>query len=364
MPPNMVIGAQAELDAQGAHATATQPLLATSQIPQHLQFPLTKWRPRTGLTMTQFKWRRDVNRLLAAFGLQPSAVLEEQPQIHVASPPSRTYPNTRIKTESDAADEQLVADQTDKVARWQRVNTAIYWHVLPSIEIDGAHFLDDSATVDSYSSGQLANGRGLVQWALGFVDVSEFAAQLLISNELGSVKLKADATLAQLAVHLQKMQQVWLLTTAATATTETDGAAALGQLYEYILRSMPTTYSNSAGMHLVSLRTWFADRVTEFKSGGGQLIDTFKKASQVLLRHGATLGVVSGTAVPEGNLLAVLSKPDGVTWKLDWAGKQQKVVQKCMCCSTRAAGRGAGGFFVGKTGLHIHIQTLFRCSNV
>ena len=57
------------------------PLLATGPVPQQSLFPITKWRPRTGLTLTQFKFRRDLTRLLAAFGLQPEALYEEQPTL-------------------------------------------------------------------------------------------------------------------------------------------------------------------------------------------------------------------------------------------------------------------------------------------
>ena len=167
---------------------------------------MTQWRPRTGLTMTQFKFKRDLIRLLAAFGLPPDALYESQPHIQVASA-QNAHPKTRLKTERDDADDQALAEQTERLALWQRVNTAVYWHLVPAIVIDGPHFLEDSAVLDSYTSGQLANGRGLALWALAFADVSEFSAQLLIANELAGVKVKPDATLAQLAVHLQKMNR-------------------------------------------------------------------------------------------------------------------------------------------------------------
>ena len=206
--PNMVSMVQTtELDSSGTQSTAaTTPLLATSPIPQHSLFPMTKWRPRTGLTMTQFKFKRDLHRLLAAFGLTPAALEEEPPQIYVNS---RSRPNRRNATADDDTDDDAtsVAAQTSQLTRWQRVNTAIYWHLVPAIEIDGTHYLEDTATIDSFVSGQLANGRGLARWACGFVDVSEFSAQLLLANELGTVKLAGDARLSQLLVHPSKMHQ-------------------------------------------------------------------------------------------------------------------------------------------------------------
>ena len=97
LPPNMVTAQEAGpglSNCPGMTATdITTPLLATGPVPQHHLFQVTKWRPRTGLTMTQFKFKRDLTRLLAAFGLPPGALDEEQPQIQCEAH-SPTYNRT------------------------------------------------------------------------------------------------------------------------------------------------------------------------------------------------------------------------------------------------------------------------------
>ena len=62
-------------------------------------------------------------------------------------------------------------------------------------------------------------------------------------------------------------------------------------LYKYLLKSMPTTWSAAKpdGMHLVSLRTWLANRITEFESGGLPLYMDFDAALKEILRHQVTI---------------------------------------------------------------------------
>ena len=149
------------------HAAATQPLLATSAVPATSLFPVHKLRPRDGLTMDRHKFQRDAAALMAAFGLPPEAVHDNAPTIRV-SPSSASRNNARGAAASDLPSLQ---SQLGHLAAWQRVNTALYWHLLPAIDLDGPHYLEDTATVNSFVSGQRASGRKLLRWALGFGDV-------------------------------------------------------------------------------------------------------------------------------------------------------------------------------------------------
>ena len=295
------------------HAAATQPLLATSAVPATSLFPIHKLRPRDGLTMGRHKFQRDALALLAAFGLPPEAVNEEPPAIRV-SPSSSSSASRNNSVGAAAGDVPSLQAQQDHLAAWQRVNTALYWHLLPAIDLDGPHYLEDSALVDSFVSGQRASGRKLLRWALDFGDVSSFSAQLALSVAVAQVRVTATVTLSQLAAHLHKVHQVWRL----TANADPGDRASLTQLWEYVLTSLPSSYSDSKAMHLVSLRSWLADKLTDYKAGGGAILSDYSVGVKALLEHGATLGMSAGDAVPQGNLLAVISKPDGVQWKVNW----------------------------------------------
>jgi hypothetical protein len=253
------------------HAAATQPLLATSAVPATSLFPIHKLRPRDGLTMDRHKFQRDAAALMAAFGLPPEAVHDNAPTIRV-SPSSASRNNARGATASDVPSLQ---SQLGRLAAWQCVNTALYWHLLPAIDLDGPHYLEDTATVDSFVSGQRASGRKLLRWALGFGDVSSFAAQLALSVALAQARVSATVSLAQLAAHLNKMLQVWSQVWRLTAAAGPEDGGSLVQLWEYVLTSLPSSYADSGTMHLVSLRSWLADELAVYKAGGGAILSNY-----------------------------------------------------------------------------------------
>ena len=182
----------------------TTPLLATSSVPPHQLFPVARWRPRSGLTVQHHHFKRGVVQLFAAFGLAPEAMQDKAPTISVSP---RSSSSSQDAPGDDAAG-TAVAAQTAALSAWQRVNTALYWHIVPAVDITGPHYLEDLAALDSFAHGQQADARGLLVWVFSFVDLSGFEPQLALSNALGAVKLAGDATLAQLASHLHKLQQV------------------------------------------------------------------------------------------------------------------------------------------------------------
>ena len=325
------VGLPSELSTQTAPNT---PLLATSTVPTSLLFVVPRWRPRSGLTMAQHQFRRGAMQLFAAFGLAPAEADSSPPTIALDA-----SPHTRRSAAMRPADAD-VRPQAAVLERWQRVNTAIYWHLLPAVDISGPHYLDDLAAVDSLVSGQLADGRGLLRWALSFVDLSSFEAQLALSNALGSVRLAPDASLVQLAAHLQKLSQVWGHTTAAAA----EGPEALVQLYDYLVQSLPASYTSSATMHLVSLRTWLVGKLADFRVGGGSsVLSTYAEATKAILNHAATLGLPTGTQMPEAAHMAVISQPDGVKWQVDWANGGSKGGSLMPLTAPRTDARTPGG---------------------
>ena len=83
-------------------------------------------------------------------------------------------------TDEDAAriaGEQAWAQYEAALDRWQRVNTAIYWHVVPSLVLTGVHERGDTQIIDSLVKGHRAHGRALVLWALKHADMSDLGVQ-------------------------------------------------------------------------------------------------------------------------------------------------------------------------------------------
>ena len=164
-----------------ALSAPTTPLLSTSAVPAQLLFPIARWRPRSGLTVQHHHFKRGVVQLFAAFGLAPEAMQEKAPAI-------RIHPHSSSEPDGSGGS-ATVAAQTAALNTWQRINTAMYWHIVPAIDITGPDYLEDLAFIDSFASGQQADARGLLAWVFGFVDLSGFDAQLALSNALGTVKL-------------------------------------------------------------------------------------------------------------------------------------------------------------------------------
>ena len=132
--------------------TATTPLLATSMIPVHQRYPITPWAPRTGRTSAYHQWRRDVGRLLASFSLSWEDMQQDAP-IAIT---------TSIKSESGATTRARATDDALRTEAWQRVNTALYWHVEPSLRLVGpVRAMSGSWTPTSTSTWRMV-GRSFV----------------------------------------------------------------------------------------------------------------------------------------------------------------------------------------------------------
>ena len=106
--------------------------------------------------------------IAAAFGIPKAQLAEGVLSFSAYQEMLKQRPGTRSETKA------VEAQYVEYKARWQTVNTALYWHVRPSLDIDGVHFLADSrALEDLYSVvvlddgtfKSLADGRGLIKWA-------------------------------------------------------------------------------------------------------------------------------------------------------------------------------------------------------
>ena len=88
--------------------------------------------------MAYVLWEGDLKLLAAAFGLTQEQLLDGVPTLQSFSAMVKERPAaTRTKTPD------LAAAFVEHHAQWLHINSAIYWHVLPSLDITGAHMLSD-----------------------------------------------------------------------------------------------------------------------------------------------------------------------------------------------------------------------------
>ena len=92
--------------------------------------------------MQYVKWEQDISLLAAAFGIPKAQLAEGVLSFSAYQEMLKQRPGTRSETKA------VEAQYVEYKARWQTVNTALYWHVRPSLDIDGVHFLADSRALE------------------------------------------------------------------------------------------------------------------------------------------------------------------------------------------------------------------------
>ena len=144
------------------HAIRATPFMASSAISnKNLLFPIDRWAPRSGRGMDYQKWMISIGRLGKAFGLAEDWVQE-------GTPVTPHYDSLRapIGLRSGEADRAklLAVEEVDTLERWHALNTALYFHVQPSLDYGGTFFLRDSEYVEGLSTADgLADGRELIR---------------------------------------------------------------------------------------------------------------------------------------------------------------------------------------------------------
>ena len=221
--------AAASSDGSRAHFPDTascQILLATSAPPASQLFPVPQWAVVSGLTASYHKWYSGVTQLLAALGLTWSFV--------ASSPPAVPHHEELLARHGSgrAAHDLAVRERMaciDVFERWQRLNTAFYWHLRPSLLIAGPDQLTDTRWIDTLFEGRVADGRTLCRWALDKVRYDGRDCQINLLRGLTTSELKAGTTCAQLKAHAIEMHEVWLLL--QTSSPHTPGG--LADLYDF-----------------------------------------------------------------------------------------------------------------------------------
>ena len=127
-------------------------LFAHTAIPVSRLLPIRKWRPRDGRNRAFLHWLEDVERVLAAFCLRIDCVNEEPPPASSYSSSLTASSISHVADATRAAAARAKGEQPEDARRraWQRVNTSLYWHILPSILIDGPMEVQDSRLLASF----------------------------------------------------------------------------------------------------------------------------------------------------------------------------------------------------------------------
>ena len=213
-----------------------------------------------------------------------------------------------------AADGTLRRLTIAKLDHWKVVNTALYWHVLPSLDLKSAQYLSDKRKVNSFFSGRLADGRALVRWACSFVDASAPELQKQLLRKLTECRLPAaGATRSSLHSHAETLKQVWEL----LAGHDPDDPVSLRDYWRELMASLPT---EPARTPIMDVRTWLANRVADVDGGSAKALLSFDDGMKAVLSYAQLVGLPAGSVAPAptllftadtGELCCQLSAPDG-----------------------------------------------------
>ena len=283
------------------HASLVTPFMAKSAISdKNKLFPVSRWAPRAGFDMAHQRFTISMRRLGKAFGLPTDWIQQEPPATpHLSE--LRAMPLKTRQGEVGAAKRVLAQEEVRMLDTWRAINTAIYFHVEPAIDVEGTFFLRDTEEIDALvTTDGVADGRGLVRWALKKVDTGSKVKQRALNRTLGQRKLDAGATRTQFTAHYDRLYQHWAL------LLESDP----DEFFDQLLDTMPATPATS---HIVSLRTWLAGQISTFRAGANPSFVGRYKALDALTEHAKTLGVPLGTATTgaAGVPALLVISPDG-----------------------------------------------------
>ena len=160
-------------------------------VPLSHRYPITPWAPRSGRGPVYHQWCRDVGRLLAAFSLTWEDIHSDTPIASIA------------KEEAGASTRSRAANEALQVEQWQRINTALYWHVEPSLLLVGPDKARDERFIDANVVKHLAHGRAIIRWALAFASTDSLEQQTKLSADVGAARLKVGASWSEVDLFVQ-----------------------------------------------------------------------------------------------------------------------------------------------------------------
>ena len=279
------------------HSLNRNSLVATSALSSSRLFPIPAWRPSMGRSLVYHQWFSALKQLAAAFNTTIEDILEGPP--HVS-----TLDLTSFRTKAQVARARSAHnEEVDRLQAFQVISTSVYWHVRPSLLIDGPDYMEHCRFFDSLYSKQLADATRLIQWALGHVDMGSQSKQLKLLRGLTTAVLKEGSDASQLKSFAHQLFQVWLLLEGSDPSDH----ESLSGIYEWLLNAMPT---KPEGAHLTGVRTWLAGQITAFKAGNNLPFNDFDQAIKLVVAHGTMLGLPSGDTGKQGVLALITPNGD------------------------------------------------------
>ena len=269
-----------------ALALPNTPLLAVAPIPSKDLFPIPQWRVRDGRGLKYEKWWRAVQSLLNAFDITVER-LGEQPPVNPSIATASIITRSKDEEEARAAEEQRSLEHAHALDVWQRYNTAVYWHVLPSLIVDGVHERSDLATIDSLVKGQRAHGRALIQWAMTHVDMSGLGKQSQLYAAVYGARIRDGATVSQLLVQLQHQYDHWI----HLSGSKPDDVDSFKTFHSAVLHSFQNVKDGSG---LAQLRYWLAGEARNQQMGHPHCLGSYATLRAALQSQAELFGLPMG----------------------------------------------------------------------
>ena len=110
-----------------------------------------------------------MRRLLAAFDLTESELISAVAQCRAILSGAR--PPVFSADPVEAAAQALLLERA--IAKWQAINTAVFWHVLASIDLKSQHTLRDMRFIEALYFGRLADGVALLRYLHRFANTDD-----------------------------------------------------------------------------------------------------------------------------------------------------------------------------------------------
>jgi hypothetical protein len=203
---------------------------------------LRRWRPRDGRTKEYHLHVDSLVDAVIAAGWHPNILDYSMPQM---SQIKMAYPKANAS--------RLDALLKDAIADHQEQNTMLFNLLKPSYEIEGEYELDDLESINAFRDGLVADGRGLLRWALTWSDDSTFAAQAKIRKDFVAVDLSACKSVHMLHRQTRLLWELWCRTTYNSPDDPTP-------FWEHVVLLLPAAPS---GSHLAQIRSRLAGQMAD-----------------------------------------------------------------------------------------------------
>ena len=144
-------------------------------------------------------WKAGVRRLLGAFGLAPGEL--QQALLIYRRLSSGRYADAEADVPAALTPAALAeAERLDATASsWQSLNTAVFWHILPSLDLTSSPHPADTRKVEALYTERFADGAGLLAWLDTFVDTTGVRLQRQLKRAVAATALSLPLTRASLS---------------------------------------------------------------------------------------------------------------------------------------------------------------------